>query len=89
MKNTLEGLWNDYLADECAKIDTDEERELANKAVELHEKLSTLLNKEQECVLEKYDDALCDIQALFIKNAFFKGCEFSVSFLLESGNFKK
>ena len=39
--------------------------------------------------LEEYVDALCDIEALFAKKAFFKGCEFSTSFLLEVVGLKK
>jgi len=39
--------------------------------------------------VEKYVDALCDLEALFVKKAFLKGCEFAVSFLLETGSFKK
>ena len=89
MKETLEKLWNEYLFDECAAIDTDEERELTKKAVELQEKANALLNKEQKEAVEKYVDILCDVDALFVKKAFFRGCEFAVSFLLESGNFGK
>ncbi len=43
MKQTLEKLWNEYLSDECAEIDTDEERKLTKKTVELHEKANSLL----------------------------------------------
>lgn len=89
MKETLEKLWNEYLMDECAKIDTDDERELTKRAVELHEKANGLLNKEQQDAVEKYVDALCNIEALFLKKGFLKGCEFAVLFLLESGNFGK
>ena len=89
MKETLEKLWNEYLFDECAAIDTDEERELTKKAVELQEKANALLNKEQKEAVEKYVDILCNVDALFVKKAFFRGCEFAVSFLLESGNFVK
>ena len=85
MKQTLERLWNEYLLDKCASIDTDEERNLTKQAVELHEKANILLNKDQKDAVEKYVDALCDIEALFAKKAFFKGCEFAVSFLLEAG----
>ena len=84
MKETLEKLWNDYLLDECAEIDTNEERNLTKKAVELHEKANALLNNEQRDAVEKYVDALCDINAVFSKKAFFKGCEFALSFLLEA-----
>ena len=85
MKETLEKLWNEYLSDECAVIDTEEEKELTKRTIELHEKVSALLTKEQEGAVEKYVDALCDLEALFVKKAFYKGCEFSLSFLLETG----
>ena len=88
MKETLEKLWNEYLANECSAISTDEERNLTRKTVELHKKANTLLNNNQISAVEKYVDALCDIEALFVKKAFFKGCEFSISFLLEALNFK-
>ena len=39
-----------------------------------------------EEAVEKYVDALCDLEALFVKKAFLKGCEFAVSFLLEAGD---
>ncbi|MBQ8688880.1 MAG: hypothetical protein IJ515_00770 [Clostridia bacterium] len=86
MRETLEKLWNEYFSDECAVIDTDEERKLTKKAVEMHEKANALLNKEQEDAIEKYIDSLCDIEAHFVKKAFFKGCEFAISFLAETGN---
>lgn len=89
MKETLEKLWNEYLSDECAAIDTDDERNLTKKTVELHEKAKALLNKTQEDAVEKYVDALCDIEIRFAKKAFLKGCEFAISFLLEAGNFGK
>ena len=89
MKQTLEKLWNDYLLDECAVIDTDEERMLTKKAAELHESANAFLNKDQQDAIEKYVDALCDLEALFVKKAFCKGCEFAVSFLLEARNLEK
>ena len=89
MKETLEKLWNEYLLDECAVIDSDEERNLTQKTAELHEKANALLNREQKDAVEKYVDVLCDIEALFVKKAFLKGCEFAVSFLLEAGDLKK
>ena len=84
MKETLENLWDKYLEEECAVIDTEEERKLTQKTLELHEKASSLLNEEQKVAVEKYVDALCDLEAVFAKKAFIKGCEFAVSFLLES-----
>ena len=89
MKETLEKLWNEYLLDECAAIGTDEERKLTKKTAQLHEEANALLNKDQKAAVEKYVDALCDIEALFVKKAFFRGCEFAVSFLLEAGNLGK
>ena len=89
MKKTLEKLWNDYLMDECAKIETNEERELAHRTMLLHENATALINKEQIAAVEEYVDGLCELDALFIKKAFCKGCEFSVSFLLEAGNLEK
>lgn len=89
MKETIERLWNEYLLDECAAIHTDEEGKLMKKAVELQEQANALLNKDQKDVMEKYVDALYDIETLFVKKAFLKGCQFAVSFLLEAGDFKK
>ncbi len=89
MKETLENLWNDYLLDASATMDSDEERELAKKAIELHQSVITLLNTEQIDAVEKYVDILLQIDSLFTKRAFMTGCEFAVSFLLESGDFYK
>ena len=89
MKPTLEKLWNEYLSSECAAIDTDEERRLTKIAAELHEKANAMLDNKQKDAVEKFADALCDAEALFTKKAFFKGCEFATSFLLESGNLGK
>ena len=86
MKKLLEKLWNEYLLDECAAIDTNEEQKLMKKIVELHDNVHTSLNKNQEDAIEEYVDALHELEALFAKKAFFKGCEFAVSFLLEAGN---
>ena len=82
MKEALEKLWNEYFMEECSVISTDEEKILTKQALELGETTNILLNKEQKEAVEKYIDALCRIDALFIKKAFFIGCEFAVSFLL-------
>ena len=87
MKKTLEKLWNEYLLDENAVIDTDEERELIKITSELHDKATALLNKEQKAAVSRYVDALCEIDALCAKKAFFAGCKFTFSFLSEAGNF--
>ena len=81
MKETIEKLWNEYFSEQCAEINTEEERNLTRKAIELHEKVNALLNEEGKNALEEYVDALCDIEALFARKAFCKGCEFAISFL--------
>ena len=87
MKQTLEKLWNDYLADECATINSEEERKLTKITAELHEKVNVLLNEEQKSAVEEYVDALYDVESLFVRKAFIKGCEFAVAFILEAQNY--
>ena len=89
MKETLEKLWCECFAEECATIQNDEESALVRRAVEMHKIAEESLTKEQCDRVEKYAEALYDIQGTFVKKAFFKGCEFTASFLLEAGNFKK
>ncbi len=81
MKEILENLWSEYLAKKCAVIETAEERAAIKKTDELHKKAKELLTQEQNITLNKYVEALYDSQGLFVKKAFFKGCEFAVSFL--------
>lgn len=88
MKETLEKLWKEYFAEECAATDTEEERALAKKALEMHKTVNELLTKEQIVATEKYIDALFEMQDSFVKKAFFKGCEFAISFLFEANFFK-
>ena len=84
MKQTLEKLWNEYFATECATLDTDEERTLLKKASEMHRKASKALSETQSDTIEKYIELLYEIQYSFGKKAFCKGCEFAASFLLEA-----
>ena len=49
-------------------------------------KANALLNKDQQAAIETYIDALYDLESLFAKKAFFKGCEFAVSFILDARN---
>ncbi len=89
MKEIIEDLWSEYLIEKCAVITTDKERELTKKAAELHKKVNELLNKAQLDAVQEYVDTVYDINALFTKKAFCKGCEFAISFFLEAGNYKK
>ena len=87
MKKTLEMLWKEYFAEKCATIDTEEEKSISRNTIEMRKKAAELLTKEQNDAIEKYVDALCQMQSAFVKKAFFLGCEFTASFLLEAGNF--
>ena len=85
MKQPLEKLWNEYFAEECALITTEEERALIKKAARMHETMNEALTKEQSEAIEKYIDSLYENQVYFARKAFFKGCEFTLSFLLAAG----
>ena len=84
MKETLEKLWNECFAEECAMLDTEEEKESIRKVADLQKKASELLTKEQRYAVEKYIEALYESQSFYVKKAFFKGCKFATSFLIES-----
>ena len=83
MKGMLERLWYACFAEECATIDTEEERMLAKKAIEKSAEANALLSKEQSKAVEKHIEVLFELQEALIKKAFFKGCELAASFLLE------
>ena len=89
MKKSLEKLWNEYFAEECATIKTKEERSLTKKAIEMYDAVNKLLQNEQIEVVYKYIDALCEVQGLYAKRAFFTGCEFAISFITEAGYSKE
>ena len=85
MQETMERLWREYFAETCTTLDTEEEKKLASKAIMCHQTIADLLTQEQLEATEKYIDLLCEIQSVLIKKTFFRGCEFSLSFLLEAG----
>ena len=85
MNKMLEKIWDNHFAEECAVVSTEEERRLIGKTGDAHSALNESLTKEQKELMEKYIDALYETQELFIKKAFFKGCEFAVSFCIEMG----
>ena len=89
MKETLENFWNEYASDKCAAIDTDEERTLSRKVVRLQEAMNALLSKAQKSAVEQYVEALLEREAFSEKKAFFKGCKFTLSFVMGVGNFEK
>ena len=83
MKESLEKLWNEYFSDECAIISSEVERNFMKTAADLREKAVDLLNEQQCEAMDKYIEALYDSEALLLKKAFFKGCDFGASFILE------
>ena len=85
MDKLLKKLWRDYFADECSVMRSDEEKELAKKAIDMHEKATASIKKEQIDAIEEYIDTLFEIQNFFTERAFIKGCEFSACFFLEIG----
>ena len=78
--DTIERLWNEYFSEECAQINTQQEKELIKKIVKMQESVNQSLSNEHNELIQNYIELLYDIQALFVKKAFFKGCEFSASF---------
>jgi len=88
MKKVIEEFWSEYFFEKCAAIDSVEEKELIKKAAELHKNINRSMTEEQNAILEKYIEVLYKMQALFCKKTFFKGCEFAISFLLETENIR-
>ena len=82
MKEFLSELWNEYYMEKCAVLDTEEEKRLIKKAADLHDKANAILNEEQKAAVEEYVETLSDIEAVFVKKAFFKGCGVAVGFIL-------
>ncbi len=89
MKNILEKLWDEYFSEECAVLDTEEEKELISLTAEVHSAANELLNKEQRERVEKFVETLHKMHGISLKKAFCKGCEFAAAFLLEAGVFRK
>ena len=83
MKKITESLWNDYLADECAMLDTEEEKDLSKRISETHEELAKTFTKEQNKAIDALIDLLCELDGILAKKAFTKGCELTANFLLE------
>jgi len=89
MNNGLDKLWHDYFSEICAAIETEEEKKRTKIAVELHERANELLDEHQKAAVERYVDALCDVEALFAQKAFLKGCQFAALFLVETRALEK
>ena len=85
MKKALEKIWSDCFAEDCAAIETDEEKELAKKTAELCKEVNKMLTEEQKSAAQKYMDAIYEMQSVFVKKAFFNGCVFALRFAFEAG----
>ena len=79
MKDVLDRLWVEHFGEVCSKIESEAERALIRKAAELHGGLAKALDEKQNASLEKYVEVLYEIQSVFSKKAFFKGCELGVA----------
>ena len=82
MKSVLEKLWFDYISDESNKI-SEEEKAIVEKLNSFHDILVEKLDKKQCEELEEYIDLTCELDSLYTKSAFIKGCKFTASFLIE------
>ena len=81
----LDRLWNEYFNEECAVINTDEERTLLRRVVEFQEAAIAGLTKDQREGVQRYVEVLYESQGAQVKKAFLKGCEFTASFFFELG----
>ena len=89
MNMTMETLWNEFLAGECAAARTDEERTLMRRVAEAHAELKARLTPEQSAADEAYTEAVYELQSCLMKKAFFCGCELASSFILTVSAAKK
>ena len=85
MKNAMNKLWDEYFNEECAVIDTDEERAILRTVIESEEAACASLTQEQRERVEEYAEAIYKGEGAHVKKAFFKGCEFAASFLVSLG----
>ena len=85
----IEKLWNEYFAEVCSVIETNEEKTMTKRLIELHKLVNESLTKEQNEAVENHLEALLEMQSLLIKKSFFKGCEFATEFLLKTTSFGK
>ena len=87
MKKLLEKLWDDYLLCECAVAESEQEHALSERTAVLHDALGELLNEQQGAAVHRYVDALCEMEALFVKKAFLKGCELAAAILTDAESY--
>ena len=81
MKKLFDKLWNGFFAEECASSNTEEERVIAKKVIEIRKTLDKLLTPEQLETAQKYIDALYEMQSFSVKKAFLTGLDFGASLM--------
>ena len=84
--NMMEKLWNEYLSEACAGIQTEAERTQMRRIVESKRAMCEHLSEEQCTTLEAYTDAVCALQDSFVKKAFFCGCKLALSLIFATGD---
>lgn len=77
-----EQLWDEYFAEKCAAIETEEEKALIKRTIEKHNDVNAILTDAQKKAVEQYAETVYEMQGLLAKKAFFMGFEFARSFFL-------
>ena len=80
----FEKLWDEYFYEKCLTVVTDEEREILKKTADLRKTVDGVLTSEQIAALDKYIEALSQMQSIGCKKALLNGCRFTVAFLNET-----
>lgn len=78
----LEDLFYNYLS--LNKRCSEEEKKLVSTIVKNEEMLLNGLDEEKKQTLEKFLDAINDIQSFLVKEAFIDGVRFSSRFIIEA-----
>ena len=84
MKKATEHLWWEYMAEECARIETEEEKKAMKELTRVGEELRKPLTEEQNTLLDKFAESLGSLQSCFMEKAFVKGIRFATSFLWDA-----
>ena len=84
MTQLFDKIWQEYFFEECTRIETGEEKEIIRKTSELHEKVDSLLTKEESETMQEYVDCIYDGEESFYKKAFLKGVRLALSLFLEA-----
>ena len=89
MNNILEKLWSEYFCEDCSAINSEEEKAIAKILAQTRNEIENLPINEFRESIENYIAFMYKAQSLALKKAFFKGCEFAISFLVEVSSLTK